>query len=168
MNLTVKRIVLLFEETLIFILNFTFLNQKSLFLGERHTWLLGDSGYPIQPWLMTPFADPAPNTPEALYNNAHKITRSTVERCIGVLKTRFRCIMGERKLRYSPEKAGTIMYACAILHNMCIRAGLPIEYQGVEIDEGNNPDIPENNPLGNILNEARRIQLQILNGYFRI
>lgn len=46
--------------------------------------------------------------------------RQIVERCIGLLKVRFRCIMGERKLRYRPTKVGKITYACATLHNFLI------------------------------------------------
>lgn len=47
-------------------------------------------------------------------------TRQIIERCIGLLKVRFRCIMGERQLRYKPTKVGRIVYACATLHNFLI------------------------------------------------
>lgn len=78
--------------------------------------LIGDSGYPLQPWLMTPI--PRPATPEeCVYNRVHALTRCSVERCIGLLKTTFRCLLGERKLRYGHEKAAHITYACVILHN---------------------------------------------------
>ena len=52
----------------------------------------GDSGYPIRPWLMTPLLNPA-TRPERAFNRAHKGTRSIVERCIGLLKARFRLVM---------------------------------------------------------------------------
>nr|CAI5836615.1 unnamed protein product [Callosobruchus analis] len=39
--------------------------------GRRNCYLLGDSGYPLQPWLMTPVLDARPNTPEAMYNSLH-------------------------------------------------------------------------------------------------
>ncbi|XP_049267040.1 putative nuclease HARBI1 [Rhipicephalus sanguineus] len=46
-------------------------------LGEC---LLGDSGYPLEPWLMTPvLGRPASGTPESEYNKAHTTMRNVVE-----------------------------------------------------------------------------------------
>lgn len=46
--------------------------------------------------------------------------RQIIERCIGLLKVRLRCILGKRKLRYNPSKVGRIIYSCATLHNFLI------------------------------------------------
>lgn len=67
--------------------------------GDRATWLIGDSGYPLQPWLMTPILDAAPNTPDGRYTRAHCRARNCIERFNGVLKVRYRCVHGERLLR---------------------------------------------------------------------
>lgn len=53
--------------------------------------VLGDSGYPCKPALLTPLPD-ARTAQEQRYNTAHKRTRSAVERTIGVLKSRFRYV----------------------------------------------------------------------------
>ena len=53
--------------------------------------LLGDSGYPLLRWLMTPFATVTCD-PQQRYNNAHSATRGTIERINGVLKRRFACL----------------------------------------------------------------------------
>lgn len=59
-------------------------------------YLLGDSGYPCKPYLLTPLAAPATQA-EQRYNGAHIQTRNTVERAFGVLKRRFPCLrMGLR------------------------------------------------------------------------
>lgn len=54
------------------------------------------------------------------FNRVICSVRQIIERCIGLLKVRFRCILGERVLRYSPSKVGIITYACATLHNFLI------------------------------------------------
>lgn len=52
-----------------------------------NSWLLGDSGYGLSSWVMVPYLRPA-NDAQTRYNTSHKHARSTVERCIGVMKMR--------------------------------------------------------------------------------
>lgn len=54
------------------------------------------------------------------FNRRLRAVRQIIERCIGLLKVRFRCILGERKLRYMPNKVGKFIYSCATLHNFLI------------------------------------------------
>lgn len=60
---------------------------------------LGDGGYMLRPWLMTPIRNPAGRAQEN-YNTAHCSTRSIIERTNGVLKRRWYCLHAE--LRYVP------------------------------------------------------------------
>lgn len=83
--------------------------------GRRQGILLGDSGYPCRPRLMTPFR--TPDTQGKLrYNRAHGTTRAVVERAIGQLKRRFHCLHTELRMR--PERCCTIILACCALHNI--------------------------------------------------
>ncbi|KAH7970373.1 hypothetical protein HPB49_004852 [Dermacentor silvarum] len=80
-------------------------------------YLIGDSGYPLDPWLLTPVPrHPPMQTAEGKYNTAHAAVRSVVERCIGLLMSRFRCLQRYRTLLYEPERAANIVAACAVLH----------------------------------------------------
>ncbi|XP_065293051.1 putative nuclease HARBI1 [Dermacentor albipictus] len=89
-------------------------------------YLLGDSAYPLQPWLVTPVpGNHISRSPAAMFNAAHSSLRSVVERCIGVLKMRFRCLQRHRALYYGPVFTSKIIAACAVLHNLCVRAELP-------------------------------------------
>uniref|UniRef100_A0A8C1LTJ8 DDE Tnp4 domain-containing protein n=1 Tax=Cyprinus carpio TaxID=7962 RepID=A0A8C1LTJ8_CYPCA len=76
--------------------------------------ILGDSAYPLLPWLMTPFL--AATTPaQACFNTAHCKTRCAIERLNGVLKRRFACL---NYLRVEPQGACNIILACIVLHNI--------------------------------------------------
>lgn len=86
---------------------------------------------------MTPFRSTVANTPESRFNYIHAQTRNAVERTIGVLKERFRCILGERQLHYSPKTAGKITSVCAALHNICIH--YKIEAPQISINETIEP-----------------------------
>ncbi|KAF2880862.1 hypothetical protein ILUMI_25317 [Ignelater luminosus] len=58
--------------------------------GRKGVWLIGDSGYLLEPYWLTSFDQPEKDTPEAAFNSRHAAARNCVERCIGLLKTRFR------------------------------------------------------------------------------
>lgn len=131
--------------------------------GERGSWLIGDAGYPLQPWLMVPIQGAEDNTPEGRYNIIHRRARNCVERCIGTLKTRFRCLLRERVLRYEPHRVGVIVNACAVLHNMCRTAGMEIPYQHLE-DVGNI--VPE--PIVDVLQAGRDERAILIQRYFQI
>lgn len=88
--------------------------------NNNQEWkLLGDSGYPLEPWLLTSDLHAPINSPSWRYTRAHARTRSAVERGIEVLKTRFRSIMDERVLQYNPVFVGSLINACCALHNIC-------------------------------------------------
>ena len=70
--------------------------------------LLGDSGYALRPYLLTPILNPQ-NAAERRYNYAHIRTRNTVERLFGVWKRRFPCL--ETGLRVKKETALVIIVA---------------------------------------------------------
>ncbi|XP_017473864.1 PREDICTED: putative nuclease HARBI1 [Rhagoletis zephyria] len=99
--------------------------QRSYLSGKRNTWLLGDAGYALEPYLMTPFRASTNNTPKSNYNSVHAKARNIVERTFGVLKNRFRCLLSALQLHYDPHKATVIANVCAALHNICIEYGAP-------------------------------------------
>ncbi|XP_067634817.1 putative nuclease HARBI1 [Eurosta solidaginis] len=88
--------------------------------GVCNAWLLGDAGYPLEPYLMTPYRSTSEGSAEAIYNSKHAKTRNIIERTIEVLINRFRCLLGARQLHYKQEKAIQIANVCAALHNLCI------------------------------------------------
>ncbi|XP_036334491.1 putative nuclease HARBI1 [Rhagoletis pomonella] len=101
---------------------------------QSDSWLLGDQGYPLEPWLLTPVAESS-HCREIKYNKMHAKARNTIERAFGVLKSRFRCLSKHRILNYSPERAATIIYACTILHNILLKNGVAADLGFEEVVE---------------------------------
>ncbi|XP_059219925.1 putative nuclease HARBI1 [Stomoxys calcitrans] len=128
--------------------------------GERNTWLLGDAGYPLEPYLITPFRAAEEGSAESRFNTVHSKARNIVERTIGVAKNRFRCLLGARQLHYSPEMAAKITAVCAALHNICIHYKL--DHSEFEIPlENQNSDGDYNENNGDMT--ATSIRLNIMN-----
>lgn len=86
---------------------------------------LGDSGYASEPWLMLPILNAEPDSAEENYTTVHCKSRCCVERCFGVMKNRWRCLIRHRCLHYDPPTSALLIYACTILHNIAIEARLP-------------------------------------------
>lgn len=138
--------------------------ENNLEPGEQ-AWLIGDSGYPQSKVLMTPYNNPLPGTPEGRYNEAHIRARNIVERTIGLLKVRFRCILKERTSRYSPEYVTKIIKACAVLHNLCVRNNVPLPHEQVQL-RPNEVDAPGPNDVPN-RHEGMLARQMLVNTYFR-
>lgn len=98
--------------------------------ADGTTHMLGDSGFAASSVMLTPYPNAASNSREAHYNFAHKHARNVVERAFGLLKSRWRCLHKHRVLHYDPATAAKIVYACVMLHNICVD-----EHHGIEDEE---------------------------------
>ena len=81
----------------------------------NHGYLLGDQGYGIAPYLMTPYENPI--TPSAkTFNRLHSQSRIIVEHAFGQLKRRFPFL--RYCVRVKHERIPSYISACFILHNV--------------------------------------------------
>ncbi|XP_052278812.1 putative nuclease HARBI1 isoform X2 [Dreissena polymorpha] len=119
-------------------------------------YLLGDSGYPCRPFLLTPFLQPESEGQER-YNAAHIGTRNSIERAFGVWKRTFHVHHGE--IRMKPAKVTRIIIACAVLHNLRLMWGEPAV----------DPEPVEEVAQGDMFQAAtdgRRVRDTIVENYF--
>lgn len=91
-------------------------------------YIVGDSSYPLLPFLLTPFGGDPSNTysitqaQEAFNAAISKGRAASVEAAIALLKGRWKIL---RNLNAGLDHAAQTVVACVVLHNMCQIAGEP-------------------------------------------
>ncbi|XP_061599578.1 uncharacterized protein LOC133462376 [Cololabis saira] len=81
-------------------------------------YILGDSAYPLQKWLMKPFHDTGRLTvDQKTFNYKFSRARVVVENAFGRLKGRWRCLLKRNDSDIKLVKA--MVLACCALHNLC-------------------------------------------------
>ena len=132
-----------------FIWNYCHLQEKFESGDFGNSLLLGDRGFGLSRYLITPIQHPTSQAEEN-FNTSHKRTRQVIERAFGLLKQRFRCLdKSGGNLTYTPVKCCKIVISCFILHNICVRNSLPVEddTSDDEMNDDANERAPEDNAM---------------------
>lgn len=93
-------------------------DMESIF--PNRTCIIGDSAYPLLPWLVPPFRDNGHLTAQqSEFNFLHSSTRMPVERVFGYLKGRFRRLkfLELLNIQFIPK----LITAACIMHNIAIK-----------------------------------------------
>jgi hypothetical protein len=89
---------------------------------EIKPFLVRDSAYPQQAFLLKPFNNRATGTAEQnLFDKHMRKGRVKIENAFGILKNRFQIL---KNLNVEVDKAADVVVACCVLHNICILAGV--------------------------------------------
>ncbi|XP_046684548.1 putative nuclease HARBI1 [Homalodisca vitripennis] len=95
--------------------------------------LLGDSGYGISPWLITPFKPPQTDI-QRRFNRVHAKERVVIERVFGQLKKRFP-ILGNC-VRLSLDRVPKVIVTCTVLHNVAKHLRDPLNFEDDANEDG--------------------------------
>ncbi|XP_069598017.1 uncharacterized protein [Ranitomeya imitator] len=92
-------------------------SPKDYFLGKAHNYfLLANSNYPLQSWLLTPYTKMAKlSQREKQYNLHLERALSVAEIALLRLRARWQCLLAPSGCKIVP----TVALACCVLHNMC-------------------------------------------------
>lgn len=125
-------------------------------------YLLGDGGYPCQPYLLTPLQNPGDRA-EQRYNQAHIQTRNCIERAFGLWKRHFPCL--SLGLHLKRDRIPPVIVATAVLRNIAIDLNdLPDVDPNIEI----LPAAYEGVPVVNIGNNDNRTGRALINNLFAL
>ncbi|KAL2621148.1 hypothetical protein R1flu_001353 [Riccia fluitans] len=120
-------------------------------------YIIGDSGYPLLPWLINPYTTAGSSPTSDFFNLKHASTKSVVEDALGRLKGAWKIL---HKVLWRPDirKLPSIILVCCLLHNIMIEAGEEIE-DGVALvghhDEGHRQQwCLSVEPEGHLVREA--------------
>ena len=116
-------------------------------LGQNNTirpYLVGDAAYPLSTRLMKPFPySKNMDANQEIFNLALSQARVTIERAFGVLKGRWRILLG--KVCLEPSFAADVVIACSVLHNICQKWNEPTDVEFIDpSNEGDNLLAEEN------------------------
>jgi len=112
-------------------------------LIQDDDYLLGDSAYPISPFLIPPFKDPS-SRKQKEFNQFHSRHRVVVENAFGRLKARFKML---KDLDIKTVKMGVLFTCCAIiLHNFL---EINMDIWEVDFDDTDEDDEDDDEDEGN-------------------
>ncbi|XP_014205426.1 protein ANTAGONIST OF LIKE HETEROCHROMATIN PROTEIN 1-like [Copidosoma floridanum] len=86
-----------------------------------HQHILGDSAYTIQKPVLVPYRnDRYLTVKQAYFNKTLSKSRSMVERSIGLLKLRWRCLLNQMHMKRT-DLVPYYVLCCCDLHNLCLK-----------------------------------------------
>ncbi|KAJ8346776.1 hypothetical protein SKAU_G00281770 [Synaphobranchus kaupii] len=119
-------------------------NNSALFSSHRRSicgegvgyYVVADSAYPLQSWIMKPFEDTqALSDQQKRFNSKIGLARSVVENAFERLKGRWRCLTKRNDCNVDVIKA--MVVTCCVLHNLCEKNGEAFteELDGLEMQQ---------------------------------
>lgn len=123
-------------------------------LGEQiPLCIVGDSAYPIQTWLMKPFAHNTSLTAQQkCFNYRLSRARIVVENAFGRLKARWRRLLKRNDM--AVEHIPTVISACCILHNICEVHGESFNNGWLQNDSEMEYQQPASSPPASVTNSS--------------
>ncbi|KAF7099233.1 hypothetical protein CFC21_100894 [Triticum aestivum] len=105
--------------------------------SEVKEYIIGDAGYPLRPWLLTPYQlenGVSLSATKAEFNRRHSAATAVAERAIARLEDTWKCLQGEGWHPNNQLEAYWTVDTCCVLHNIVI----DMEEDQEEEEEGKN------------------------------
>jgi hypothetical protein len=87
--------------------------------SEVGEYLIGDAGYPLFSWLLTPYQEKDLTESSTEFNRRHLAARTVAPRTLAKFKDTWKFLQGEM-WRPDKHKLPRIIHVCCLLHNIII------------------------------------------------
>ncbi|XP_062197668.1 protein ALP1-like [Phragmites australis] len=87
--------------------------------SEIGEYMIGDAGYPLLPWLLTPYPEKDLTESKTEFNRRHSAARAVAPRTLAKFKDTWKFLQGEM-WRPDKHKLPRIIHVCCLLHNIVI------------------------------------------------
>ncbi|KAI4979031.1 hypothetical protein ZWY2020_015784 [Hordeum vulgare] len=100
------------------------LNGSKLMVGlddsEVEEYIVGDAGYPLLPWLLTPYQEEDLSESKAEFNRRHSTATICTLKALARFKETWKYLQGETSCPVNQKTIVATIHACCYLHNMVI------------------------------------------------
>ncbi|KAM0866898.1 hypothetical protein ACQ4PT_042338 [Festuca glaucescens] len=97
--------------------------------SEAGEYLIGDAGYPLLPWLLTPYQEENLSDPKAEFNRRHSAATTCAQKALAMLQEKWKCLQEDVWWPENLQTRSKMIFVCCTLHNIFIDmeddAGMP-------------------------------------------
>ncbi|KAM0866891.1 hypothetical protein ACQ4PT_042336 [Festuca glaucescens] len=88
--------------------------------SEVGEYLIGDAGYPLLPWLLTPYQEEDLSDSKAEFNRRHSAATTSLTKVLARFQDTWKFLQGQTLCPVNAETLAASIYACCLLHNIVI------------------------------------------------
>jgi hypothetical protein len=88
--------------------------------SEVGEYLIGDAGYPLLPWLLTPYQEENLSDPKAEFNRRHFAATTCARKALAMLQEKWKCLHEDVWWTENLQSRCNMVMACCSLHNIVI------------------------------------------------
>ncbi|VAI42206.1 unnamed protein product [Triticum turgidum subsp. durum] len=88
--------------------------------SEVGEYIIGDAGFPLLPWLLTPYQEEDLSEAKAEFNRRHNAATTCAQKALTRFKDTWKYLQGETSCLASLETLVPTIHACCFLHNIVI------------------------------------------------
>ncbi|XP_045085546.1 putative disease resistance protein RGA4 isoform X1 [Aegilops tauschii subsp. strangulata] len=142
--------------------------------SEVGEYIIGDAGFPLLPWLLTPYQEEDLSDSKAEFNRRHNAATTCALKALARFKDTWKYLQGETSCPVNPDTLVETIHACCYLHNIVIDMEEDGAMPSIEEPDDSEDDAAtssveepdESEELRQVANEDAVVARDMLSQYF--